>query len=58
MAVGNVLERLRALPSTKSRSQLKVTGVGYPARILSDDHVLGLTLDTKAGKSDGVGGVI
>ena len=50
----NILERLLALPAAKSQSQLKVTRVGHPARVMSDDNVLGSTLDMKAGRSDEV----
>ncbi|KAF9648266.1 P-loop containing nucleoside triphosphate hydrolase protein [Thelephora ganbajun] len=52
LAVDNILERLLAFPVTKSGSRLKVTRVGHPARVMSDDNVLGVTLDTKAGMSD------
>ena len=54
LAVDNVLERLLALPVTKSENRLKVTRVGHPARVMSDDNVLDSTLDMKAGRSDEV----
>ena len=58
LAVDNILERLLALPVAKSESRLKVTRVGHPARVMSDDNVLGSTLDMKAGRSDEVGTII
>jgi len=54
LAVDNVLERLLSLPVTKSENRLKVTRVGHPARVMSDDNVLDSTLDMKAGRSDEV----
>lgn len=51
----NILERLLALPAPKSEGRLKITRVGHPARVMSDDSVLDSTLDMKAGKSDEVG---
>ena len=54
----NVLERLLALPVTKLDNRLKVTRVGHPARVMSDDNVLDSTLDMKAGRSDEVSEVI
>ena len=58
LAVDNILERLLALPVTKSEGRLKVTRVGHPARVMSDDNVLDSTLDVKAGRSDEVSEVI
>ena len=58
LAVDNVLERLLALPVTKSGSKLKVTRVGHPARVMSDEDVLDSTLDMKAGRSDEVSEVV
>lgn len=58
LAVDNILERLLALPVTKSESRLKVTRVGHPARVMSDDNVLDSTLDVKAGRSDEVSGAV
>jgi DNA polymerase alpha-associated DNA helicase A len=58
LAVDNILERLLALPVTKSESRLKVTRVGHPARVMSDDNVLDSTLDMKAGRSDEVSEVV
>jgi DNA polymerase alpha-associated DNA helicase A len=54
LAVDNILERLLALPVAKSESRLKVTRVGHPARVMSDNNVLDSTLDVKAGRSDEV----
>lgn len=54
LAVDNILERLLAIPVTKSESRLKVTRVGHPARVMSDDNVLDSTLDVKAGRSEEV----
>ena len=54
LAVDNILERLLALPTTKSESRLKITRVGHPARVMSDDNILDSTLDVKAGRSDEV----
>ena len=54
LAVDNILERLLALPVTKSEGQLMVTRVGHPARVMSNDGVLDSTLDMKAGRSDEV----
>ena len=50
----NILERLLALPVSKSESRLKVTRVGHPARVMSDNNVLDSTLDMKAARSDEV----
>ena len=50
----NILERLLALPVTKSENRINVTRVGHPARVMSDDNVLDSTLDMKAGRSDEV----
>jgi len=52
--VDNILERLLVLPVGKSESRLKVTRVGHPARVMSDDRVLDSTLDMKAGRSEEV----
>jgi len=57
LAVDNILERLLALPVAKSENRLKVTRVGHPARVMSDDNVLDSTLDVKAGRSDEVSDV-
>ena len=54
VAMDNTLERLLALPVAKSKSRLKVTRVGHPARVVSDDNVLDPKLDMKAGRSDEV----
>jgi len=54
LAVDNILERLLAVPTTKLENRLKVTRVGHPARVMSDDNVLDSTLDMKAGRSDEV----
>lgn len=54
LAVDNVLERLLALPVTKSENRLKITRVGHPARVMSDYNVLDSTLDMKAERSDEV----
>lgn len=54
LAVDNILERLLALPVTKSGDRINVTRVGHPARVMSDDSVLDSTLDMKAGRSDEV----
>ena len=58
LAVDNILERLLALPVTKSESRINVTRVGHPARVMSDDNVLDSTLDMKAGRSDEVSEVV
>ena len=58
LAVDNILERLLALPVGKSESRLKVTRVGHPARVMSDDNVLDSTLDMKAGRSDEVNEIV
>ena len=50
----NILERLLALPVAKSEGRLKVTRVGHPARVMSDENILDSTLDMKAGRSDEV----
>jgi len=54
LAVDNILERLLALPVAKSENRPKVTRVGHPARVMSDDSVLDSTLDMKAERSDEV----
>ena len=58
LAVDNILERLLALPVTKSGDRINATRVGHPARVMSDDNVLDSTLDMKAGRSDEVSEVI
>jgi len=58
LAVDNILERLLALPVAKSEGRLKVTRVGHPARVMSDENILDSTLDMKAGRSDEVSEVI
>lgn len=58
LAVDNVLERLLALPVTKSENRLKVTRIGHPARVMSNNNILDSTLDMKAGRSDEVSEVI
>lgn len=58
LAVDNILERLLTLPATKSESRLKITRVGHPARVMSDDNVLDSTLDVKAGRTDEVSNAV
>ena len=52
LTIDDIPTRFLALPVSKSGSRLKVTGVGYPARVMSDDKVLSSSLDTKAARCD------
>lgn len=58
LSVDNILERLLSLPVTKSEGRPKVTRVGHPARVMTDDSLLDSTLDIKAGRSDEVSEVL
>lgn len=54
LSVDNILERLLALPLPESGEKLKITRVGHPARVMSNQGVLDATLEAKAGRSDAV----
>ncbi|KAI0037075.1 AAA domain-containing protein [Vararia minispora EC-137] len=52
LSVDNILERLLALPAPEKGDKLKVTRVGHPARVMSNQGVLDSTLEVKAGRSE------
>ncbi|KAH6903121.1 DNA helicase [Coprinopsis sp. MPI-PUGE-AT-0042] len=58
LAVDNILERLLKLDSTEGNSkapgssQLKVTRIGHPARVMSHQGILDSTLEVKSTKTD------
>jgi DNA polymerase alpha-associated DNA helicase A len=54
LSVDNILERLLALPPGDKGEKLKVTRIGHPARVMSNEGVLDSTLDAKAGRTDQV----
>ena len=58
LSVDNILERLLALPVPDKGKRLRVTRIGHPARILSQDSILESTLEVKAMKSDEVSSIV
>jgi DNA polymerase alpha-associated DNA helicase A len=54
LSVDNILERLLALPPGEKVEKIKVTRIGHPARVMSNEGVLESTLDAKAGRTDQV----
>jgi DNA polymerase alpha-associated DNA helicase A len=54
LSVDNILERLLALPAPDKGDKIKVTRVGHPARVMSNQGVLESTLEAKSGRSEQV----
>jgi DNA polymerase alpha-associated DNA helicase A len=55
LSVDNILERLLALPVVDKMKRLKVTRIGHPARVMSQEGILESTLEVKATRTDEVG---